>query len=96
METFQPGLRISEHLPNMAHVMHKVALVRSMHHTNQLHDSASTETHTGQQGPQGDREEFALMHQFFPCHGAVLSMLSSHPQTFGEFRSKAHELLHST
>ncbi|NQV26463.1 MAG: DUF1501 domain-containing protein [Rhodopirellula sp.] len=177
IETSQPGLRISEHLPHMAKVMHKVALVRSMHHTNRLHDSASTETHTGRQGPNGDREEFAVLDQFFPCHGAVLSMLRSgeqldvphamlpwqfhnvvttpcqgggflghrfdpllvsgdsktlryqmdslnrpaeltldrisqrrelltgldiaptlatHPQAFGEFRNKAHELLHST
>ena len=56
IETSQPGLRISEHLPNMARVMHKVALIRSMHHTNRLHDSASTETHTGRKGPNGDRE----------------------------------------
>lgn len=78
--TSQPGLHISEHLPHMAKVMHKVALVRSMHHTNRLHDSASTETHTGRQGPQGDREEFAQIEQFFPCHGAVLSALRSGEQ----------------
>ena len=74
--TSQPGLHISEHLPNMARVMHKVALVRSVHHANRLHDSASTETHTGRQGPKGDREEFAPIGQFFPCHGAVLTALS--------------------
>ena len=73
-----PGLQISEHMPNMARVMHKVALVRSMHHTNRLHDSASTETHTGRQSPQGDREEFSPIPQFYPCHGAVLSMLAGH------------------
>lgn len=78
--TSQPGLQISEHLPHMAKVMHKVALVRSMHHTNRLHDSASTETHTGRQGPKGDREEFAPIEQFFPCHGAVLSALRSGEQ----------------
>ena len=75
IETSQPDLRISEHLPHMARVMHKVALVRSVHHNNRLHDSASTETHTGRQGPKGDREEFAAIEQFFPCHGAVLSKL---------------------
>ena len=73
-----PGLQISEHLPNMARVMHKVALIRSMHHTNRLHDSASTETHTGRQSPQGDREEFAPIPQFYPCHGAVLSKLAKY------------------
>ena len=33
--------------------MHKVALVRSMHHQNRLHDSASTEALTGRQAPTG-------------------------------------------
>lgn len=78
--TSQPGLRISEHLPHMAKVMDKVALVRSMHHSNRLHDSASTETHTGRQGPKGDREESSQTEQFFPCHGAVLTMLGSGQQ----------------
>ncbi|HIE96445.1 MAG TPA: DUF1501 domain-containing protein [Planctomycetes bacterium] len=78
--TSVPGLRICEHMPHMAPVMHKVALVRSMHHTNRLHDSASTETHTGRQGPQGDREEFGPISQFYPCHGAVLTMLRSSQQ----------------
>lgn len=70
-----PGLPVCEHLPHMSRVMHKVALVRSMHHTNRLHDSASTETFTGLQGPQGDREEFERIAQFHPCHGAVVSHL---------------------
>src|ERR1700722_10639732 len=36
ISTSVPGLAIAEHLPHMARVMHKVALVRSMHHTNRL------------------------------------------------------------
>lgn len=75
ISTSVPGLQISEHLPHMAQVMHRCALIRSMHHTNRLHDSASIETHTGRQAPQGDREEFAPISQFFPCHGATLSFL---------------------
>lgn len=73
--TSAPGIQICEHLPMMARVMHRVAIVRSMHHTNRLHDSASTETFTGRQGPKGDREEFGPIPQFFPSHGAVLSSL---------------------
>ena len=71
--TTVPGLQISEHLPNMAKWMHRCALIRSMHHANRLHDSASIETHTGRQAFQGDREEFAPIEQFFPCHGATVS-----------------------
>ncbi|MGD9853333.1 MAG: DUF1501 domain-containing protein [Planctomycetaceae bacterium] len=73
--TSVPGLAVCEHLPHMAGLMHKVALVRSMHHTNRLHDSASIETFTGRQGPEGDREEFAPIRQHIPCHGAVLHAL---------------------
>src|SRR5262249_40530379 len=73
--TSGPGWHVCEHLPRMARVMHKVALVRSMHHRNRLHDSASTETLTGRQSPQGDREEFQPIAQFFPCHGATLTAL---------------------
>ena len=70
-----PGVMVSEHLPQMAKVMHKVAVVRSVHHQNRLHDSASTEMLTGRQSPQGDREEFAPIPQFYPCVGATCSYL---------------------
>ena len=73
--TSVPGLRVSEILPGMSKVMHRCALIRSMHHTNRLHDSASIETHTGRQASQGDREEFAPIPQFHPCHGGALSYL---------------------
>ena len=75
ISTSVPGLNICEHLPRMAKVMHRCALIRGMHHTNRLHDSASIETHTGRQAAQGDREEFAPIEQFFPCHGATVSYL---------------------
>ena len=43
ISTTVPGMFVCEHLPKMAPVMHKVVLVRRMHHQNRLHDSASTE-----------------------------------------------------
>lgn len=75
ISTSVPGLFVCEHLPMMARCMHKVALIRSMHHQNRLHDSASTEALTGRQAPTGDREEFAPIKQVFPCYGASLSYL---------------------
>jgi len=75
ISTSVPGIQVSEHLPHTAKVMHHVAVVRSMHHTNRLHDSASTETLTGRQSPQGDREEFAPIPQFYPCHGSTISYM---------------------
>ena len=75
ISTSVPGIQVSEHLPHTAKVMHHVAVIRSMHHTNRLHDSASTETLTGRQSPQGDREEFAPLPQFYPCHGSTISYM---------------------
>jgi hypothetical protein len=75
ISTSVSGLTISEHLPRMARLMHKVALVRSMHHTNRLHDSASTEVLTGRQGPNGDREEAVIGPQYFPCYGAGVTYM---------------------
>ena len=59
----------------MSRVMHKVALIQSMHHGNRLHDSASTEALTGRPSLNGDREEFAPISQFYPCFGACVSYL---------------------
>jgi hypothetical protein len=73
IRTSVPGVHVCEHLPRMARLMHHVALVRSMHHHNHLHDSAATETLTGRPSPNGDREEFAPIKQFFPCHGSTVS-----------------------
>src|SRR5436190_1077019 len=53
ISTSVPGVLVCEHLPKMARSMHKVALIRSMHHQNRLHDSASTEALTGRQSPVG-------------------------------------------
>lgn len=78
ISTTVPGLHICEHLPRMARWMHKVALVRSVTHRNRLHDSASTEALTGRPSPQGDREEFAPIPQFFPCHGSTMHYLRRH------------------
>ena len=75
ISTSVPGMFVCEHLPKMARTMHKCALIRSMHHQNRLHDSASTEALTGRQAPTGDREEFAPIKQVFPSYGATLSYL---------------------
>ena len=73
--TTVPDLRICEHLPYMAKVMHKVAVVRSMHHTMRFHDSGSYITLTGRVPLAGDRENFAESIRNFPSFGACLSRL---------------------
>lgn len=80
ISTSVPGLSICEHLPRMSQLMHHVALVRSVHHKNRLHDSASTEALTGRPSPNGDREEFGPIPQFFPCYGSTLQKLWNNPR----------------
>jgi hypothetical protein len=84
--TSAPGVHISEHLPRMARVMHKVALIRSMHHANRSHDSASIETLTGRPPIGGDRELFNATPEFFPSYGGTLSYL---------WRAKGYEISHA-
>ncbi|WP_165251340.1 DUF1501 domain-containing protein [Paludisphaera soli] len=73
--TSVPGLRISEHLPMTARVMDKVALIRSMHHGNRLHDPASIHTFTGRLPPQGDFELFSAVPQQFPSWGGTVAAM---------------------
>lgn len=78
---FQPistsvsGLQISEHLPQTARLMQHAALIRSIHHGNRLHDSASTEALTGRPPLGGDRENFAPVPEFFPSFGSTVAYL---------------------
>ena len=65
--TSVPGLRIGEHLPCTARIMHKVAVVRSMQHRMHEHDAASFHTLTGRVPEAGDRPDS------FPCYGACLN-----------------------
>ena len=75
ISTSVSGLQISEHLPRLAPLMHKVALIRSLHHGNRLHDAAGIETLTGRPLAGGDRELFAPLPQFFPSMGSTLAYL---------------------
>ncbi len=73
--TSAPGVRICEHLPRLARLMNRVALIRNMTHSNRLHDSASMETFTGRRPPQGDQELFAPAPQLFPSWGGVVNYM---------------------
>jgi hypothetical protein len=75
--TSVPGLRVGEHLPRMARLMHRVTLVRSMRHPMRNHDSACTETFTGRAPFRGDTENFSPVGESAACpgHGALLSYL---------------------
>lgn len=74
--TSVPGLQICEHLPRMAPLMHKIALVRSVTHQARLHDSAAIHALTGRPLEGPDRELFAPLPQVYPSYGSAVAWLS--------------------
>ena len=75
ISTSVPGTQVCEHLPRMAKLMHKVALVRSVTHAARLHDSASIHALTGRPLDGPDRELFAPTPQFYPSYGSAVAYL---------------------
>jgi hypothetical protein len=73
--TLVPGMQVCEHLPRLARLMHKVALVRSMTHQARLHDSAAIHALTGRPLEGPDRELFAPTPQFYPSFGSATAYL---------------------
>ena len=76
ISTVVPGLKICEHLPQMSRVMDKVALIRSVHHSANLHDSASIQMLTGRPLEGPDRELFAPLPQFYPSYGSTVAYMN--------------------
>ncbi|MCI0703161.1 MAG: DUF1501 domain-containing protein [Planctomycetia bacterium] len=71
--TAVPGVRVSEHLPRMARVMDRVALVRSLHHPMRNHNSAAAEALTGRTPAGGDQELLTDDPRGIPTLGSAVS-----------------------
>src|SRR3990172_4384750 len=74
--TSAPGITICEHMPHMAKVMHRVAILRSMHHPMRNHNAAAVEALCGRTPLGGDQELLSDDAQSFPCYGSVLNYLN--------------------
>lgn len=75
-----PGLNVCEHLPEVAKVMDKVTLLRTVHHHMKNHNSAAYYALTGHAPPLDDirlRDTLEL----FPAYGSVVDRLT--PATNG-------------
>jgi hypothetical protein len=70
-----PGLRVCEHLPETAKVMHKGTLVRSVYHTMKNHNSASYYALTGK-APPVDDIRLRDSQELFPAYGSVVDRFS--------------------
>ena len=71
IQTAVPGVRVGEHLPRMAKLADKIALVRSMTHTDVDHLTATHFLLTGRGVPNRNGAE----HDDFPHYGATLASL---------------------
>jgi len=68
-----PGIRVCEHLPRTATIMHKIATVRSMHHPMRNHNSAAAEALTGRTPAGGDQELLTDDPRGLPTLGSAVS-----------------------
>lgn len=73
-----PGLPVCEHLPQMAKVMDKVCLVRSVHHTSSAHNSAAYYSLTGHK-PLIDIVTANATATDFPAYGSIVDKLAPSP-----------------
>lgn len=63
------GIRVNENLPLLAHQADKYAIIRSMTHGNNAHETASYIVQTGRKAGDG---------QVYPCVGAVVSFFKGY------------------
>ncbi len=67
------GLRVCEHLPHIAQVMDRLAVIRSMHHPMTNHNAAAFTALCGRNPLKGDLELLSNDRNDPPCFGAILS-----------------------
>lgn len=71
--TAVPGVRVCEHLPRVARVMDRLALVRGLHHPMRNHNSAAAEALTGRTPAGGDQELLTDDPRGVPTLGSAVS-----------------------
>ena len=70
IQTTQPGLFLSEHLPRFAKVLGRFAQVRSVHHSMKNHNSATYYSLTGH-APPVDDIRLRESQELYPSYGSV-------------------------
>ncbi|MDH3584890.1 MAG: DUF1501 domain-containing protein [Phycisphaerae bacterium] len=75
ISTSADGIQITERLPNLARVMDKVTLIRSVHHKMNNHNSASYYALTGAAPPTDDQRLRDSL-DLYPAYGSVIDRLS--------------------
>ena len=89
--TSVPGMSVCEHLPETAKVMHRIAQIRTVHHTMNNHNSAGYTALTGVQPPIDDqrlRESLDL----FPAYGSVIDAVAPNANSMPTFVSYPYSI----
>jgi len=89
--TSVPGMPICEHLPETAKVMHKVAQIRTVHHTMNNHNSAGYTALTGVE-PATDDQRLRDSIDLFPALGSVVDAVSPNSNGMPTFVSYPHTI----
>ena len=71
--TAVPGTRICEHMPQLARLMDRVAVIRSVHHPMRNHNSAAAEALTGRTPEGGDQELLTDDPRSLPTLGSAVA-----------------------
>lgn len=79
-----PGLQVCEHLPMLARSIHRMALIRSVHHTIVDHNAGAYYALTGRSPATGGKLIVRDEPENFPCFGSVVAKLRPTP-TIPEF-----------
>ena len=70
-----PGIQVCERLPNVARIMDKVTLIRSLRHEMKNHNSAGYYSLTGY-APPTDDQRLRDTQDLFPAYGSVVDALA--------------------
>jgi hypothetical protein len=87
--TSVPGMPICEHLPETAKVMHKIAQIRTVHHTMNNHNSAGYTALTGVE-PATDDQRLRDSIDLFPALGSVVDAVAPNTNGMPTFVSYPH------
>jgi len=89
--TSVPGMQVCEHLPETSRVMHRIAQIRTVHHTMNNHNAAGYTALTGVEPPVDDqrlRDSIDL----FPAVGSVVDAVAPNTNGMPTFVSYPHTI----
>ena len=91
ISTSVPGMHVCEHLPETAKVMHRIAQIRTVHHTMNNHNSAGYTALTGVEPPVDDQRLRDSL-DLFPAYGSVVDAVAPSSNGMPTFVSFPHQI----